>query len=271
MSQLLPAGTALPPLPYLLAVLAGLALVAVGLRRRRPTVTPAVVTAFAPWMATGAAGYALYQAEAVPDAVAPLFGNPVVYATTFVVAGALWLAVADRSTNDWSLAGVPGVLAAIGTVFFLVLTAVGLRHALSTGTLALAGPARALVLSVVVAGGVWLAVRSWVGVTGLPGVLALFGHTLDGISTAQGIALGFGEQTPLSAALIEAGHGLPPATLFGEAWLFVLVKIAVATLVLFAFREYVRDEPGEGSLFLGLVAAVGFGPGVHNLLLFAIA
>ena len=257
MSPLLPAGTALPPLPYLLAVLVGLGAVGLGLRRRRPTVTPAVAGGFAPWMATGAAGYALYQAEAVPDAVAPLFGNPTVYATTFVVAGVLWLAVADRPADAWSLTGV--------------LVGVGIRHALATGTVTPAGPVRALALSVVVTGGVWLTVRSRVGVTGLPGVLALFGHVLDGLSTAQGIALGFGEQTPLSAALIEAGHGLPPAAVFGEAWLFVLVKAVVATLVLFAFRGYVRDEPGEGSLFLGLVAAVGFGPGVHNLVLFTIA
>lgn len=271
MSPLLPAGTALPPLPYLLAVLVGLGAVGLGLRRRRPTVTPAVVGGFAPWMATGAAGYALYQAEAVPDAVAPLFGNPTVYATTFVVAGVLWLAVADRPADAWSLTGVPGVLALAGSVCFAVLVGVGIRHALATGTVTPAGPVRALALSVVGTGGVWLAVRSRVGVTGLPGVLALFGHVLDGLSTAQGIALGFGEQTPLSAALIEAGHGLPPAAVFGEAWLFVLVKAVVATLVLFAFRGYVRDEPGEGSLFLGLVAAVGFGPGVHNLVLFTIA
>ena len=271
MSQLLPTGTALPPLPYLLAVLTGLAAVGFGLRRRRPTVTPTVVAAFAPWMASGAAGYALYQADAVPEVVAPLFGNPVVYATTFVVAGALWLAVADRPADEWSLAGAPGVLALAGSACFVALVAAGVRYALATGTVTPAGPVRALALSVAVTGGVWLAVRSRVGVTGLPGVLALFGHTLDGISTAQGIALGFGEQTPLSAALIEAGHGLAPADVFGEAWLFVLVKIVVATLVLFAFRDYVRDDPGEGSLFLGLVAAVGFGPGVHNLVLFTIA
>lgn len=35
--------------------------------------------------------------------------------------------------------------------------------------------------------------------------------------------------------------------------------------------DYVREEPTEGYLLLGLVAAVGLGPGVHNLVLFSIA
>jgi len=271
MSQLLPTGTALPPLPYLLAVSVGLAAVGVGLRRRRPPVTPAVVVAFAPWMATGAAGYALYQVEAVPGVLAPLFGSPIVYLTTFLVAGTVWLTVADRSATEWAPSTTPGVLAGTGSGLLLALAGIGLRYALANQSLTLAGPSRALALSVTVTAGLWLALRSRVGVTGLPGLLALFGHTLDGLSTAQGIALGFGEQTPLSAVLIDAGHGLPPAELFGTAWLFVLVKLALASAVLFAFREYVREEPAEGSLLLGLVAAVGFGPGVHNLVLFAIA
>jgi uncharacterized membrane protein len=56
----------------------------------------------------------------------------------------------------------------------------------------------------------------------------------------------------------------------GEGWVFLLVKLAVATLVVWLFAEYVRDRPAEGYLLLGLVAAVGLGPAAHNLLLFAI-
>jgi uncharacterized membrane protein len=32
-----------------------------------------------------------------------------------------------------------------------------------------------------------------------------------------------------------------------------------------------QEEPREGAALLGFVAAVGLGPGAHNLLLFAIA
>lgn len=270
LAQLLPTGAALPPLPYLLAVAVAVLAVGGALRRRRPEITPDVVAGFAPWMVAGATGYALFQAEAVPALLAPLFGNPIVYATTFAVAGAVWLAVADRSSQGWALDSTPGALVLSGGVVALALVAAAFATALAAGTFSPLASLAGLALSVLIAGGVWLAVRDRVGATGLPGLLVLFGHTLDGVSTAVGIELGFGEQTPLSAVLIEFGAGLPPADLLGAAWLFVIVKILVATLVLFAFREYVREEPGEGSLLLGLVAAVGLGPGAHNLVLFAI-
>ena len=263
LAQLLPTGVDLPPLPYLAAVALAVAAVGGALYRRRPPVTPRVVTGFAPWMVAGASGYALFQVDAVPAAVAPLFGNPIVYATTF--------AVADRPADRWALSSVPGTLAVTGSIVATLLVAAGVATALARGLLTLAWPLGGLVLSVALAGGIWLGVRDRVGVTGWPGLLVLFGHTLDGVSTAVGIRLGFGEQTPLSARLIEAGAGLPPANLLGEAWLFVLVKLVVATGVLFVFREYVREAPGEAALYLGVIAAVGLGPGAHNLVLFALA
>lgn len=271
LAQLLPSGAALPPVPYLLAVVVAVLAVAGALYRRAPPVTPRVVAGFAPWMVAGAAGYALYQAGAVPAVVAPLFGNPVVYATTFAVAGAVWLAVADRDPTSWRLDAVPGVLALSGGVVAVALVAAGGAGALAAGRLSLAWPLAGLALSVGLAAAIWLALRERVAATGALGALALFGHTLDGVSTAVGIRLGFGEQTPLSALLIETGAGLAPADVFGPAWLFVLVKLVVAVVVLFAFRDYVREEPAEGSLLLGAVAAVGLGPGAHNVILFAIA
>lgn len=270
-AQLLPSGAALPPLPYLLAVVVAVLAVGGALYRLAPPVTPRVVAGFAPWMVAGAAGYALFQAGAVPGVVAPLFGNPVVYATTFAVAGAVWLAVADRDPDSWGVDTVPGVLALSGGVVATALVAVGVAGALVAGRLSLAWPLAGLALSVGLAAAMWFAFRGYVAATGTLGALALFGHTLDGVSTAVGIRLGFGEQTPLSAILIETGAGLPPANVFGAAWLFVLVKLVVAVLVLFAFRDYVREEPAEGSLLLGAVAAVGLGPGAHNIVLFAIA
>jgi len=108
--------------------------------------------------------------------------------------------------------------------------------------------------------------------TGLVGLLAVFGHALDGVSTAVGYdVLGFGEQTPLSRVLIEAGAALPAPAAVGDAWLFVLVKLLVAAAVVGLFDDYVREAPAEGYLLLGLVAAVGLGPGAHNVVLFAIA
>ncbi|ELK54272.1 hypothetical protein D320_10978, partial [Haloferax sp. BAB-2207] len=69
---ILPEGFALPPLPYLVALVAGLVGVGVGLNRTRPTVTPAHVLALVPWMVSGSALHVLYVVGVLPPAVEPL-------------------------------------------------------------------------------------------------------------------------------------------------------------------------------------------------------
>lgn len=271
--QLLPSGFALPPLPYLLVVALGSLAVLALLYRRSPPVTPRIVTAFAPWMVAGATGYALFQVNAVPGPVEPLFGNPLVYATTFVLAGLVWLASADHPPDRWELPSVPGAVGGTGMAVAGTLLAVAVLVGLARDSLSLYWSGVGLVVSAALAAVAWVAVRDRldVAVTGSPGGLVLFGHVLDGVSTAVGTHLGFGEQTPLSSAVIEFGATLPVASYLGDAWLFVVVKLLLAVVVLYLFTDYVREEPAEGTLLLGVVAAVGLGPGAHNLVLFAIA
>ncbi|MFB6304766.1 MAG: DUF63 domain-containing protein, partial [Haloferacaceae archaeon] len=106
---LLPAGFALPPLPYLLGLGLGLGALAVLAFHRRPSVAERHVVALAPWMAAGAVGHVLYVLDALPAAVRPLAGTPAVYATAALAAGATW-AAADAVGTD-----VPRTLAAAGT------------------------------------------------------------------------------------------------------------------------------------------------------------
>jgi len=141
--------------------------------------------------------------------------------------------------------------------------------------LTVAWPAVGLVVAVVLAAVVWSGLRRLAPetrITGGVGALAVFGHTLDGVSTAVGIdVLGFGEQSPISRAILTFAADLPTAEIVGAGWLFILVKLALAAVVVVLLSEYVREEPAEGYLLLGAVAAVGLGPGAHNLLLFTIA
>jgi uncharacterized membrane protein len=225
-------------------------------------------------MAAGGTLYALYQADVVPATVAPLFGSPAVYVTVFVVAGALWAAVADRPSESWELTGAPASLAGSGTAVLiatLVAAAVGSTPS-AAGTTPL-GSGAILLASLIVAVIAWQAVTRFADITamGAIGPVVVFGHTLDGISTAVGYdLLGFGEQTPLSRILLEAGETLPAPEFLGAGWLFVLVKVALGTALVVLFEEYVRAEPTQGYLLLALIAGVGLGPGFHNLVLFAI-
>ncbi|PSQ57847.1 DUF63 domain-containing protein [Halobacteriales archaeon SW_8_68_21] len=231
---LLPAGTTLPPLPHLLVVLFAAGGVAAALHSRRPRVTGSRVLALVPWMALGSAAHVLYVIDALPPVLAPIAGSPTVYLTVGSLAG-----------------GATG------------LSTEGARWS-----------AVAFALTLPVAGAAWVGLtrlRPEAAVTGGVGALAVFGHALDGVSTAVGtVQLGFGERTPLSRVLLELG-GIPPVPVLGEGWLFLLVKLAVATAVVWLFAAYVRETPGEGFLLLGFVAAMGLGPAVHNLVLFSVA
>ncbi|TKX74211.1 DUF63 family protein [Halorubrum sp. GN11_10-6_MGM] len=264
---LLPAGTTLPPLPHLLVVLLATGGVALALRRRRPRVTGRRVLALAPWMALGSAAHVLYVVDALPPLLAPFAGSPTVYLTVGALAGAAWLA-ADAARPD----RVAATLAGAGAVLLVPVVAV----AVGTG-ISLAGArwsALALALTVPIAGAAWVGLtrlRPETAVTGGVGALAVFGHALDGVSTAVGTTqLGFGERTPVSRILLEI-EGLPSVPVLGEGWLFLLVKLAVASAVVWLFAAYVREDPAEGYLLLGFVAAMGLGPAAHNLLLFSVA
>jgi uncharacterized membrane protein len=269
--QLLPQGFALPPLPYLLALLVGLTAVGVGVRRRDLAVDERHVLAFVPWILVGSCVHALFVLSALPPLVGPLAGTPAVYATVAVVGGATWL-LADAGADAET---VPRALGGVGLVAFLAACGAGVAFGLLQGTFAPFWPAVALVVSLVVGAAAWWLLRRLapgVGVTGRVGALAVFGHAVDGVSTAVGVdVLGFGERTPLSRVIIEAAAALPTAELVGAGWLFVVVKLLVAGGVVVLLADLVRDEPREGVLLLGFVAAVGLGPGAHNLLLFAIA
>lgn len=275
--QLLPSGFALPALPYLLGLLvAGAATVAL-LYLRRPPVTEDTVAALAPWMAGGGALYALYQNGSVPPGAAPFFSSPAVYITTGILLGILWALMAGRSPDGWSPTSTPGLLAITGSVLLLSAVIAGYVSTVNSGGDVDAGIALGILFgAVVLTAVVWFVLSRTraraVEATGLVGLLAVFGHALDGVSTAVGYdLLGFGEQTPLSRIIIEAAGTLPTAELIGSGWLFVVVKLVLAAVVVAVFEEYVREEPAEGYLFLGLIAAVGLGPGAHNVVLFALA
>ncbi len=266
--MVLPEGFALPPPAYLLPLALATLLVCGALYARRPPVGELTVLSFAPWMAAGAGLHVLYVTENAPPALAPLLGTPAVYVSTFVLAGAVWLVGAEvgsgRGASDRVL-GAAGLLAALLAVLWVL--GAGL------GGLDPFWPAVAAAGSVALTAATWAGVRRGLPAvaeaTGLVGLLVVFGHVLDGVSTAVGVdLLGAGERSPIPLAIMEFAAGLTPA--LGGGWLFVIVKLAVAVGFVWLFADFVEETPAEGFLLLGFVAAVGLGPGVHNLLLFTL-
>lgn len=265
---ILPEGFSVPPLPYLAVLLVAVAVAAAAAVRRRPAVTPRRVLAFVPWMVFGSAAHVLYVVDALPPLLRPLGGTAAVYLAVGALAVGAFVA-ADAWVED-----AAPVLAGLGTLLAAVAVADALFVGAARETVAPLVPAAGLVVAIAVAAAAWAAlvrVSPAARVTGAVGFLAVFGHALDAVSTAVGVdLLGFGERTPLSRAIIEFAATLPTEPYLGTVWLFVLVKLVIASGVVALFADYVREDPAEGYALLGFVAAVGLGPGAHNLLLFTV-
>jgi uncharacterized membrane protein len=267
--QLLPSGFQLPPLPYLLAFVAVGGAVGYGLLTRDPAFDQRHVLALVPWMVTGAAAHVLYVLGVVPSSVRPLFGTPSVYVSVALLAGAVWLATLGLQRP------VPRELAGVGSLLALATVGSVLAEGVAVGRLSPLLPT----VGIVVGTGLGVATVTLLGrvaddvsVAGKAAVVAVVAHGIDGVTTAVGFDLiGFEERTPLSALILHFGAGLPTADLLGAGWLFVLVKLTIASVAVAAIAPTVREAKREGFLLLTLVTAVGLGPGVHNALLFAVS
>jgi len=285
--QVLPSGLVLPPLPYAVALVVATAVLGGALVRFGPGVTGRHVAALVPWMAGGGALHALHQFDAahetvvVPPAVDPLATAPAVYVTTFVAAATVWVGALLSVDGRTAFEGVSSpaadersvlALGVVGGVVVLGLVARALT--LVADTTSAVWPAASVVGAVVAtlfASLVLRATRPAV-VAHLGAVVALFGHALDGVSTAVGVdVLGTGERTPVPRMIMDFAGTLPTAPYLGKGWLFVLAKLVVASGIVVLMTDYVEDDPTEGNLLLAFVAAVGLGPAANNLVLFLLS
>jgi uncharacterized membrane protein len=226
-------------------------------------------------MVVGSALHALHEVGAFAGWLAPLFGTPAVYLTTFFVAGAVWL-FAVVGTAAGMFRSIPRLVGMVGvnvaSVLMVYITWLGIQW----GTIAPVWPVVALGASIVVTGAaivlLGLTYTEAVALTEKAGAFVVFAHVLDGVTTAIGIdIIGVQERSPVPEAIMEFAAGLPTAQYVGSGWLFVLVKVALAMAIVALFADYVRDEPTRGFLALTAVGAVGFGPGVYNMLLFLLS
>ncbi|MGQ5514663.1 DUF63 family protein [Halococcus saccharolyticus] len=122
---------------------------------------------------------------------------------------------------------------------------------------------------------VWLAIRrvspSVSTQAGWMGLFVVFGQAVDAVSTAVGVdVLSVTEQVPLSRAVLELAAILPTASLIGVGWLFVIVKMVLATGLVWLVATDSETTPlGTRLLFLG-AGLVGLLPGVRNLILYTL-
>jgi uncharacterized membrane protein len=242
----------------------------------RPVVSQGTVLAFVPWMVSGAVLHVLYQMgvalgeTVVPGVPAAVLSAPSVYLTAFVLMGLSWVGatvvVPERVAR---LLGLGGAATAVLTVCYAVWVGTD-RFALDP-----IPPMFGLLGSLALAASLYLVVRFWrpyaVSEARYVGGLVLFAHVFDAVTTAVGVELlDATERSTFPRLILDIAADLPTADLLGEAWLFVVVKMAIATAIVVLFSGYPETEPTEGNLFFGFIAAIGLGPGVHNFFLFVL-
>ncbi|QLK24946.1 DUF63 family protein [Natrinema zhouii] len=278
--MVLPEGFVVPPWYLLIPVIVFLGSVLALLWALEPPVTDRTVLAFAPWMMFGACLHVLYkmdafQMDAFPASIESLFSAPMVYAVTAIIAGTVWIIAIFLHVGGLqpTIARFVGIA---GTAFFTVFAMFAIVRSLEAGIFEPFWPVIAVVVAGIVTAVAWIALSLWftdvATTTGMTGALVVFGHTLDGVTTAIGYdVIGAGEDVPLSLLVLEAGEALPTAEYIGAGWLFVLLKVSLAMVILGLFREYVEEAPRQARTLLALVAAVGLGPATHNTLLFIVS
>jgi uncharacterized membrane protein len=277
-------GFVVPGLIQSAALLIGTGTILVLLYALRPPLTQKIVLSFIPWIISGSILHVFWQLgnilerQLYPEPVEALFSAPAVYLTTFIVLGAVWTLSAiivpnyDRSDRIATYIFATGVGALI-PLFGLVVWQ-GLDD--QVAPMEPIWPVIGLVLSIVVTFVVYIAVGAWrtyvIAQARYVGALVLFAHTFDGITTAIGVdVLGGGERSAVPAAILDFAADLPVAGTIGTGWLFVVVKVMLASVTVVLFADYLDEEPAQANLLLAIIAIVGLGPAVNNFFLFLLS
>jgi uncharacterized membrane protein len=272
-----------PPLVHSVGLLVGSGVVLALLLAAKPPMNQKTVVAFAPWIVSGAVLHVFYQLNVLykqqvfPEAVGPLFSAPAVYLTMFILMGFIWAAATMFMTNP-DADRVSSYLAGMGVGTVLPLLGLLLLRGTDPAVRPMepVWPVTGLLLSI---GGTFL-VTLLIGLRRTDvfarmryvGPLIVFAHLFDGVTTAIGVdALGAGERSTVPQAILNLASQLPTADAIGTGWLFVLVKLLVAVAIVVLFADYVREQPVESNLIMGLIVGVGLGPGTYNFLLFLLA
>ncbi len=277
-------GFVVPGLIQSAALLVGTVTIGVVLYALRPPLTQRIVLSFIPWIVSGSILHVFWQLgnilqrQLYPPPLEAFFSAPAVYLTTFIAVGLIWALASiivpsrDRSNRiaTYLLAtGVGVVIPLIGLVLWQ-----GLDDAIAP--MEPIWPVLGLILSLVVTFVVYIAIGAWrtyvIAQVRYVGAFVLFAHIFDGITTAIGVdVLGGGERSALPAMILDFSARLPVADTIGVGWLFVLVKIIIASVIIILFADYVDEEPTQANLLLTLIAVFGLGPATNNFFLFLLS
>ncbi len=209
--------------------------------------------------------------------------SPIIYGTVFVLAlGALLLAKGLQNrgiteTYHYPLAGM-GIGALLVTLVYLVGLALTTEPVEFHPLIVIVVVGLASIIALAVYGGAdrWRpAVNAG---TGLIGLIVLWAHAIDGVANVAAsdwvhrfYDLGpYGSKHVFNRLIIDLTVAVQPqalSALIGTSWPFLVVKIAVAAVIVSLFDdEFITENPRYSIMLLGAIIAVGLGPGTRDVL-----
>lgn len=288
-----PGYTTVSTISYAVVLLAFLIGVYLGIDRFEIDATPALFFALVPFLFLGGAMRALEDATVLLSADAgnyvlsfPLTAiliSPIIYFFVFFIA-AITIAVSvylsrRQVANSYELpvaaTGAVLLVIAIGYLLYLV-------SLIPDNTISLPMFAITIGGATITAAAVWVGASTYIPTlndgTGRIGPLLIWGHAVDGFANVLsldwgpelGLGRSYGSKHVINEAITTTTEVIQPAAIsdaIGTAWPFLIVKVAVATLVVYLFNdELLDDSPRFFMLLLLAVLAVGLGPGTRDLL-----
>jgi len=254
---------------------------------------PNLYFAFVPFMLLGGALRVVEDGtdRAVGAGVTPLVEyplssviiSPVIYGTVFAVTLVSLLACLELDRRDVvdsyyrATAGV-GIALVVATMAYLAMGALTTDYSTLYPSVLVS---TVLIASALSYGLYWLFENYAPEInsgTGLIGLLVIWGHAIDGVANvlladwldALSVPLTYYPKHPANAFIISTTEALQPAGLtaaIGTSWPFLIVKLVVASLVVWLFNdEFLDESPRYALLLLIAVTAVGLGPGTRDML-----
>ncbi|MFB6311071.1 MAG: DUF63 family protein, partial [Salinirussus sp.] len=119
--------------------------------------------------------------------------------------------------------------------------------------------------------------------TGLMGLVVIWAHAVDGVANviasdwtgAFGIDIVYGPKHVVNRFIVDVTGAIQPGwltALIGDSWTFLVVKVVVATGIVWLFdEEFIAESPRYAVMLLGAIVAVGLGPGTRDMLRVAFA
>lgn len=209
--------------------------------------------------------------------------SPFIYFTVFVIAvlaflASNWLEQEGYTDTYYYPLGAMGVVALVVTFGYLVFLSATTNYVHSFPLVLITVISLATALSISIYYAVDRFKPSIHRGTGYMGLVVIWAHAIDGVANViasdwTGVfgipGSGYSPKHVINRIIIDITNAVQPAALtelIGDSWTFLVVKLAVAVVIVAVFDEqFIENSPYYSIMLLVAIVAVGLGPGTRDM------